>query len=138
MGLLVGDVKEYGTDCRRRGGERTPIRFEENNIRNGGNGGLELALRGMGQANMDVGVFHKTNLTDGIYTRGSEGYRVVATSVPSRHHGGIAILYWYSPNFAVEEIYYFGVNVIMCQFANGETALVHHWMLPGAGRRGDN
>ena len=33
-----------------------PIRFGTYNIRNGRNGGLESALRGMSQANMDLGV----------------------------------------------------------------------------------
>ena len=35
------------------------IRFGTYNIRNGRNGGLELALRGMSQANMDLGIFQE-------------------------------------------------------------------------------
>ena len=34
-----------------------PIRFGTYNVRNGGNGGLESALRGVSQANMDLGIF---------------------------------------------------------------------------------
>ena len=34
-----------------------PIRFGTYNIRNGRNGGLESALRGMSQANIDLGIF---------------------------------------------------------------------------------
>ena len=30
-----------------------------------------MALRGMSQANMDLGILQETKLTDGIYTRGS-------------------------------------------------------------------
>ena len=37
--------------------EEVPIRFGAYNIRNERNGGLELALRGMSQANMDLGIF---------------------------------------------------------------------------------
>ena len=53
-----------------------PIRFGTYNIRKGSNGGLESALRGMSQANMDLGIFKETKVTDGIYTRGSAGYSV--------------------------------------------------------------
>ena len=60
-----------------------PIRFGTYNIRNGRNGGLESALQGMSQANMDLGIFQETKCTDGIYTRESAGYRVVATDAPS-------------------------------------------------------
>ena len=44
-----------------------------------------MALRGVGQANMDVGGFQETKLTDRIYTRVLARYRVVATSVLSLH-----------------------------------------------------
>ena len=36
--------------------EEVPIRFGTYNIRNGRNRGLESALRGMSQANMDLGI----------------------------------------------------------------------------------
>ena len=67
-----------------------PIRFGTYNIRNGRKGGLEAALRGMSQANMDLGILKETKLTDGVYTRGSAGYKVIATDAPSRHRGGVA------------------------------------------------
>ena len=60
-----------------------PIRFSTYNICNGRNGGLELALRGMSQANMDLGILQEKKVTDGIYTRGSAGYSVVGTDAPS-------------------------------------------------------
>ena len=53
-----------------------PIRFSTYNIRNGQKGGLEAALRGMSQANMDLGILQETKITDGVYTRGSAGYNV--------------------------------------------------------------
>ena len=60
-----------------------PIRFGTYNIRNGRNEGLESALRGVSQANMDLGIFQETKLIDGIYTRGSAMYSIVATDAPS-------------------------------------------------------
>ena len=43
-----------------------PIRVSTYNIRNGRKGGLEAALRGMSQANMDLGILQETKLTDGV------------------------------------------------------------------------
>ena len=62
---------------------KVPIRFGTYNIRNRRNGGVEAALRGMSQANMDLGILQETKLTDGIYTRGSARYIVIATNAPS-------------------------------------------------------
>ena len=42
------------------------ISFGNYNIWNRINGGLELTLRGMSQANMDVGIFQETKINDGI------------------------------------------------------------------------
>ena len=96
------------------------IRFGTCNIRNKKYGGLKSTLRGIGQANMDVGVFQETKLTDGIYTRGSAGYRVVAMSELIRQRGGVALLYWDSSTFVVEAIHQFGANFIACQMERGE------------------
>ena len=83
----------WGPLRRNRGSteEEVPIKFGTYNIRNGRKGGLEAALRGMEQANLDMGILQETNITDGVYTRASAGYRVVATDAPSRHSGGIAM-----------------------------------------------
>ena len=78
-----------------------PIRFGTYNIRNRRNGGVEAALRGMSQSNMDLGILQETKLTDGIYTHGLAGYSIVATDAPSRHRGGVAIFYRSEPYFAV-------------------------------------
>ena len=72
-------------------GEEVPIRFGTYNIRNGRNGGMESALRGMAQANMDLGIFQETKCTEVIYTRELAGYRVAATDAPSQHRGGVAL-----------------------------------------------
>ena len=66
-------------------------------------------------------------MTGRIYTQGSSGYRVVATSASSRHRGGVALFYQNYPNFASEAIRQFGVNVIACQLAMRE----RHWYIVG-------
>ena len=50
---MVGNATEY----REFYGGGVPIRFSTYNIRNGRNGGLESELRGMAQANIDLGIF---------------------------------------------------------------------------------
>ena len=121
-----GDRKQKGACCwgtRWSTGspirEGVPIIFGTYNIRNGCNGGLESALRGMAQANMDLGIFQETKCKDGIYTRASAGYRVVATDAPSQHRGRVAVLYRPSPIFAVEAVRQFGPNVVGFQLATG-------------------
>ena len=56
----------------------------------------------MAQANMDLGFLQETKCTDGVYTRASAGYRVVAMDVLSWHRGGIALFYKEGADFAVE------------------------------------
>ena len=97
-----------------------PIRFGTYNIRNRRNGGLESALRGMAQANMDLGIFQETKCTDGIHTCALSGYSIVATDTPSRHRGGVAVFYQQSPHFAVEAVQQFSPNVVGFQLATGE------------------
>ena len=72
-------VQEYGGSTQ----GREPIRFGTYNILNGQNGGLDSALIGMAQANLDLGIFQETNLTGGVYTCGSNRYTAVATDTPS-------------------------------------------------------
>ena len=80
---------------------------------------MESALRGMSQANMDLGIFQETKCTDGIYTRESAGYRVIATDAPSRHRGGVALFYRPSPLFEVEAVQEYGPNVLSFEVAMG-------------------
>ena len=54
-----------------RKGERMPIRFGSYKTRNSRNGGVDSALRGTSQANLDLGVFQETKIRDRVYTRGS-------------------------------------------------------------------
>ena len=66
-----------------------------------------------------LGVFHETKCTDGVYTRVSAGYRVVATDAPSRHRGGVALFYREEANFAVEEVRTYGPNVLSFEVVTG-------------------
>ena len=66
----------------------------------------------MGKFNVDVGVSQYRKLTDGIYTQGLSGYKVVVTSAPSRHRGDIMLFYRYSFTFTVKAICQFSANVI--------------------------
>ena len=101
-----GEKKDrwWGPLRRNRGSteEEVPIKFGTYNIRNGRNGGLEAALRGMAQASIDLGVFPETKCTDGVYTCASDGYRIVATDTPSRHCGRVALFYKEGADFAVK------------------------------------
>ena len=80
---------------------------------------MELALRGMSQANMDLGIFQETKCTDGIYTRESAGYRVVATDTPSRHRGVMSLFYRPPPLFMVEAVREYRLNVMSSKVATG-------------------
>ena len=106
---------------------KAPIRFGTYNIRNGPNGGMESALRGMSQANMDLGIFQETKVTDGIYTHGSARYSVFATDAPSRHHGGVAVFHQPAPHFAVEAVQQFGPKVVSFQLVTG----ARRWYIVG-------
>ena len=81
----------------------------------------------MSQANMDLGILQETKLTDGIYTRGSAGYSVIATDAPSQHRGGVAIFYRSKPHFVVEAVEKFRPNVIGFQLATG----ARRWYIVG-------
>ena len=103
------------------------IIFGTYNICNGRNGGLEAALRGMSQANMDLGILQETKLTEGIYTRGSSGYSIIMTDARSRHCGGVAIFDRPALHFAVKAVQKFGLNVISFQLATG----ARRWYIVG-------
>ena len=40
---------------------------------------------------MDLGIFQGEKITDGVYTRGSDGYSVVAMDAPSQNHGRFSV-----------------------------------------------
>ena len=69
---------------------------------------------------MNDGVFQETKLTDVSYTWGLNGCRIFTILAPSQHHGGIALFYRDSPNFAVRAILQFGMKVVAFQLATVE------------------
>ena len=113
--------------------KEVPIIFGTSNIRNRRNVGLESALRGMSQANMDLGIFQDTKFTDGIYTRESARYHVVATDAQSRHHGGVALLYRPSPLFAVGSVREYGPKVMCFEVVTGarQWYIIGCYLAPG-------
>ena len=54
------------------------------NIRSGRNLGLESALRAMESMAVDICLLTETKLTDGIHTRKSSGFEVVATNAVTK------------------------------------------------------
>ena len=106
-GVTVGDQEFF-------------IPFGTYNIRNGRNGGLELELQGVDRANISLGVFQETKVTNGIHTRALAGYHVFATDAPSRHRGGVAVFYQEeTPHFQVEVMQQHGPNVLSFQVDSG-------------------
>ena len=102
-----------------------PIRFGTYNIRKGQKGGLEMALQGMSQTNMDLVILQEKKLTDGVYTRRSAGYSVIATDMPSGHCSSVALFYRSKPYFVVEAVERCGPNVMVFQVAMGGETLAH-------------
>ena len=80
---------------------------------------MESALRGMSQANMDLGIFQETKCTEMIYTRASAGYRVVATDAPSQHRGRVELFYRPLPLFELEAVQEYGPNVLSFEVVTG-------------------
>ena len=66
-------------------------------------------MRGVSQANMDLGIFRETKITNGVYTHGSDGYNIIATDTPSQQNGRVAVFYCLSPRFGVKAIQKFGL-----------------------------
>ena len=95
-----------------------PIRFGAYNIRNGQNRGLESDLKGILQANVDLGVFQETYVTKGIYTQEYSGYRVVASEAPIIHRGSGAVFYCAEEHFSVEALQIYGANAVIFQLAS--------------------
>ena len=84
-------------------------------------------MSGVSHANIDLGIFQETKVTDRISTCGSAGYSVVATDAPSRHRGGVSAFHRSAPHFAVEAVHQFRPNVVGFQMENGE----RRWYIVG-------
>jgi exonuclease III len=82
----------------------------------------------MEQMKVDLGILTEAKLTDGIYTRYSSGYNVVATSARVHNQGGVALFYKNSPDWQVESVRQHGPNVISFQLV----AASQRWGVVGA------
>jgi hypothetical protein len=89
------------------------------NIRNGRNGGLESACWAMAAMGVDLGIFQETKITDGIYTRLSSGYSVVASNALSVHQGGIALFWRPNKSYEVKDWRVRGPNVLSFVIVTG-------------------
>ena len=103
------------------------VHFGTYNIQNSHNGGLELALRGIYQANFDLVLLQDTKITDGVYAQDSTGFSVVTSDALIRHHGGLTLFYKESPRFEVEYHQQQSTNVISFQLVMGG----QHWHVVG-------
>ena len=103
------------------------IRFGTYNIRKGRNGGLESALHGMSQANMDLGVFQETNITKRIDICESSGYKVVVTEAPGIHIGSVTVFYRATEHFSVEALQTERANVVSLHMNSGDK----RWFIAG-------
>ena len=106
---MEGRTREGRGD--RRETEKVVI-FGTYNIRSGRNGGLESALHGLVQGQVDCGMLQETKITDIVYTWASSGFWVTATAALSAHCGGIAVFYREAEHFGVEELRLHGPNVL--------------------------
>jgi len=70
---------------------------------------------------VDIGFLLETKLTDGIYTRFSSGYNVVASTAPSAWQGGIALFWRGNISYEIEETRIWGPNVISLHLMMGKT-----------------
>ena len=95
------------------------VRFSTYNIRNRRNGGLEFDISELTKEKVDVVVMQETKLIDGVYTRESSGFWVMATEAPSAHCGGVAIFYCKTEHFATKELRLYGPDVIRFQLVTG-------------------
>jgi hypothetical protein len=92
--------------------EKKTIRFGTFNVQSGRNGRLETALWAMGQMGIDWGLLTEVKLTNGVHTRFSSDYHVVATEAPSASQGGVALFFRDSDAFQIERVRRHGPNVI--------------------------
>ena len=89
------------------------------NIQSGRNGRLETALRALDKMGLDLALLTEAKLTDGIHTRYSSGYHVVATEAASHRQGGVALVYKDSPYWQVESVERHGPNIISAELVTG-------------------
>ena len=93
-----------------------------------------MDLRGVAQANLDLGVLQETKLTYDVYTRGLVVPSIVATDTMMQHCGSVAVIYQASPWLLVEAIQKFIPNVVSFHLVTGE----RQWYIVGSYLAPDN
>ena len=78
-----------------------------------------MTLCGLSQGRIDCGVLQEIKINNGVYTRESSVFWVMATAAPSAHRGGVAIFYREADHFAIKELRFHGLNVISFQLVTG-------------------
>ena len=80
---------------------------------------LGSALQGLSQANLDLGVFQQTKVTDRVHTCASAGYHVFENQYFKPEIRGVDVIYWDTPHFQVEALQTHGPNMLIFQVASG-------------------
>ena len=127
LGMLRGTK-----DPKRRGGRMGDVlekvtRFGSYIIRNVSNGGLQSALQGIAQANLDLWVFQDTKVTNIYHIQDSVGHCVLVSDTPIQHHWDIVVLYCKAEHFQVEAHNIHGSNVTSFNMESGE----RRWFVVG-------
>ena len=64
-------------------------------------------------------ILHEMKVANGLHTRFSSGYTVVASKAVSRHRGGVALVWREGNTYEVKETKLFGPNVLTFQLVTG-------------------
>ena len=91
------------------------------NIRCGRGNGLTFAAKGLAKMGVGCAILSEMKITDDHYARMTSGYKVLLTKAPSKHKGGIALL-WQPDHegFEVEATRVVTPNLITFQLATGD------------------
>ncbi len=83
--------------------------------------GLTFAAKGLAKMGVGCAILSDMKITDDRYTRMTSGYKVLSTKAPSKHQGGIALL-WQPEHkgFAVEATQVVTPNLITFQLVTGD------------------
>ena len=97
---MVGNLLEYmffyeGDTGEGRGFRQKVevVRFGTHNIQIIRHGCIELALRGIDQANVDLGLLQGAKINVVVYVRDSADFCIIVSDGRSRHRGGMALFY---------------------------------------------
>jgi hypothetical protein len=91
------------------------------NIRCGRGNGLTFAAKGLAKMGVGCAILSEMKITDNRYARMTSGYKVLSTKAPSKHKGGIALL-WQPDHegFEVEAARVVTPNLITFQLVTGD------------------